>query len=382
MSLTLNPLAPPFRPAPTTTHTTSHANADLFPGRLLNPEAKTFQPLPLPATSHPFVCFNARSIRNKVAELTDFCSTWDPLFVSITETWLHGAQIFSIPGYDCYRRDRPTTENKTNRSELLAYGGVAPLVKSGVFPSVIHRSDLHAPNFEATFVEIEFPLKGTGTQTFGSGKSLLIGSLYHPPSNTAAAIDTFCNSLQRCLTVVKATTSAVVLMGDFNARCSDWEGDITDTAGHQLRCLLKIFSLEQLVNFPTHESASGPGAALDLVITDIPHAIDDLHAEAPMGQSDHCIVVGKIKMSQSPQSPVSEQKQLPHRSNLASLNISSVPNETAVALNERLFHIDLEAVLQLHRGDPSLSADMLYDTLEEILQSYFCMTHLCDGRKH
>ena len=288
-------MAPPFRPAPTTTHTTSHANADLFPGRLLNPEAKTFQPLPLPATSHPFVCFNARSIRNKVAELTDFCSTWDPLFVSITETWLHGAQIFSIPGYDCYRRDRPTTENKTNRSELLAYGGVALLVKSGVFPSVIHRSDLHAPNFEATFVEIEFPLKGTGTQTFGSGKSLLIGSLYHPPSNTAAAIDTFCNSLQRCLTVVKATTSAVVLMGDFNARCSDWEGDITDTAGHQLRCLLKMFSLEQLVNFPTHESASGPGAALDLVITDIPHAIDDLHAEAPLANLTTVLLLVKFK---------------------------------------------------------------------------------------
>ena len=84
---------------------------------------------------------------------------------------------------------------KKNRSELLAYGGVALLVKSGVFTSVVHRSDLHAPNFEATFVEIEFPLKGTGTQTFGSGESLLIGSLYRPPSNTAAAIDTFCNSL-------------------------------------------------------------------------------------------------------------------------------------------------------------------------------------------
>ena len=66
---------------------------------------------------------------------------------------------------------------------------------------------------EATFVEIEFPLKGIGTQTFGSGKSLLIGSLYRPPSNTAAAIDTFCNSLQRCLTVVKASTSGVVFMG-------------------------------------------------------------------------------------------------------------------------------------------------------------------------
>ena len=100
-----------------------------------------------------------------------------------------------------------------------------------------------------------------------------------------------------------------------------------------MRCLLKMLSLEQLVNFPTHKSASGPGAALDLVITDIPHAIDNLHAEAPMGQSDNCIVVGKIKMSQSPRSPVSEQKQFPHRSNLASLNISSVPNETAVALN-------------------------------------------------
>ena len=131
-----------------------------------------------------------------------------------------------------------------------------------------------------------------------------------------------------------------------------------------------MFSLEQLVNFPTHESASGAGAALDLVITDIPHAIDDLHAEAPMGQSDHCVGVGKIKMSQSMPSHVSEHKQLPHRSNLASLNISSVPNETAVVLNERQFHIDWEAVLQLHRGDPSLSADMLYNTLEEILQSY------------
>ena len=85
------------------------------------------------------------------------------------------------------------------------------------------------------------------------------------------------------------------MMGDFNAKCSDWHGNITDTAGHQLQCLLRMFSLSQLVNFPTHHTPAGTGAALDLVITDTPSAFSISDIIAPLGQSDHDIVLVRME---------------------------------------------------------------------------------------
>ena len=105
MSLTLNPLAPPLRSAPTTTHITSYANADLF--------------------DYSVARINARSINNKLADLADFLMTYNPLVVCLTETWLSANQSLTVPGYYCYCRDQPTQENRHNRNDLRGYGGVA-----------------------------------------------------------------------------------------------------------------------------------------------------------------------------------------------------------------------------------------------------------------
>ena len=76
---------------------------------------------------------NALSINNKLADLADFIMTYIPLVVCLTETWLSASQPFTVPGYDCYRRDRPTQENRHNRNDLRGYGGVAILVRTEIF---------------------------------------------------------------------------------------------------------------------------------------------------------------------------------------------------------------------------------------------------------
>ena len=195
MSLTLNPLAPPFRPAPTTTHTTSHANADLF--------------------DYSVATVSARSINNKLADLADFLMTYHPLVVCLTETWLSASQPLTVPGYDCYRRDRPTQENRHNRNDLRGYGGVAILVRTGMFTKVRHRTDLHLPDLEATWVELILPSNSQLTK-------LYLGSVYRPPSLTHRQTDNFFTQFQTILQRLYMPDSMLLVSGNFNARCSEW----------------------------------------------------------------------------------------------------------------------------------------------------------------
>ena len=57
----------------------------------------------------------------------------------------------------------------------------------------------------------------------------------------------------------------------------------------------KNVSLSQLVNCPTHHTPAGTGAALDLVITDTTSAFSIPDFLAPLGQSDHDIVLVRME---------------------------------------------------------------------------------------
>ena len=83
----------------------------------------------------------------------------------------------------------------------------------------------------------------------------------------------------------------VVIAGDFNAHCSDWcASDQDDEKGKKINNTFLSYSLEQLVDFPTHLNSTGYGACLDLVITNKPHRFQKLHSLDSLGDSDHVII--------------------------------------------------------------------------------------------
>ena len=127
----------------------------------LNPNAPVFTPRsklahPLypaqPSSGRPahIACINARSIKNKHGELSEFIEQYKPDVIGITETWLSQPNSLVVPGYDFYRRDRPTADNKKSTDSFRGLAGVALLVRSD-FPGIVeHRTDLQLPKFEAT----------------------------------------------------------------------------------------------------------------------------------------------------------------------------------------------------------------------------------------
>ena len=261
------------------------------PEAVFTPRSKSSAPNPLAQFPSPspslsplhFACITARCVRNKAAELLDFCSTYCPLVICITETWLSPLVHFSVPGCECYRRDRPMHENRVNSNELLAYGGVAMLVKSGAFGYVIHGTDLHLPQLEATWLDLH-PGPVSLFQCLVQYKVALSTGQHSP---FLQKNDTFVTSLEHCISHFRSPGVSTLAMGHFNARCSIWHGSSTDYAGHQLSCLFNMLSLHQHVNFSSHHPSAGSGAAHDLVATDQPDYIVSLRPLSPLGQSDH-----------------------------------------------------------------------------------------------
>ena len=337
----------------------------------LDPNATPFYPS-TPLASFPVACINARSLRNKSAELSDFLTTSCPLVVCITETWLCPQISLSFPGYECFRRDRPTSENKINTNDFLAYGGVAILVKSSAFGPITHRTDLHVPQFEATWVEIS---PSTGTSACPTRQQpIQIAAVYRPPSTDPSVIDNFYASFQSCLTKIRTPGSPVLIMGDFNAKCSTWYGTTTDTAGHQLSCLLDMFSLQQHVTFSTHRSHKGNEAALDLMITDTAASICEPRPSAPLGQLDHSIVLGRLCIPTCTASPPAPNTTLPSHSfqipDFSQFDISSILPTHLVALNESIAIVNWHAALQLKLGDPNRTAPAFYDILHGLCSAF------------
>ena len=94
--------------------------------------------------------------------------------------------------------------------------------------------------------------------------------------------------LQRLLNDTSAT---VVIAGDLNAHCSGWcASDQDDEIGKKINGTFPSYSLEQLVDFPTHLNSMGYDACLDLVITNKLHHFQKLHSLDSLGDTDHVII--------------------------------------------------------------------------------------------
>ena len=184
-------------------------------------------------TSHPIACINVRSLRKKCAALVDFCATHSPSILCLPETWLSPNIPLAVPGYSIFRRDRPAEDSRVVATDARAYGGVAILAKSGMFTSLHHRTDLHIPGFEATWVEAR-------VSQGSSSNCLIVGAVYRPTNNCSAQVDSFMTSLQQCLSLIRTLSSSILVMGDFNAKSAAWYGSATDNLGHQLSCVLNI----------------------------------------------------------------------------------------------------------------------------------------------
>lgn len=175
-----------------------------------------------------------------------------------------------IPNYTSFRRDR-------NRHG----GGVLIYVHDRL--SCIRRSDLEHPDLEIIWVEIKL-----GHCVF------LVGVCYRPPNQNAEQIDTFMEGLHDSLYPITGhAKTSVVLLGDFNDRCTSWDSDHSKSElGLRLFRLIQSLNMFQIIDGPTRNEN-----LLDLIITDSPAYFTEVDILSPFDNLDHSVISGLIMVT-------------------------------------------------------------------------------------
>ena len=177
--------------------------------------------------------FNARSLRNKITEISHFVNFHKIHILAVCETWLSDLdtdQSVALPGFQApFRNDRATKG-----------GGVCIYISTNI--SCTLRHDLNNPKLEILWVEISLQSK----------RSLLFGCCYRPPH----CDQSFYEYLEA--TLEKVAGQDILLTGDFNAKHTEWySGDTVNSHGTAMKDLSDRFNLTQLCSEPTHLNLAG-----------------------------------------------------------------------------------------------------------------------------
>ena len=92
-----------------------------------------------------------------------------------------------------------------------------------------------------------------------------------------------------------ASPFSSVLIGDFNARCTNWwAADIDSKAGKELNSLTSMAGCTQLIDKPTH-FFSGGCSCIDLIFCNKPELISEYGIDHSLFQTcHHNLIFGKI----------------------------------------------------------------------------------------
>ena len=150
-------------------------------------------------------------------ELIDFCNTYHPDVLFLCETWPTPNQQVNIPSYSCYRRDRPVHDNPHNRDPTRGYGGVAVLLRNGVFGNIwlLDIPWFPSTGFEAVAVSATVLKPSHTTQrAYTENESISFVCIYRPPvyrqEQQTRFLQNFHVTIQRLLNDTSATV--VVIM--------------------------------------------------------------------------------------------------------------------------------------------------------------------------
>ena len=101
-------------------------------------------------------------------------------------------------------------------------------------------------------------------------------SMYCSPSQTSNDFNSFTTNLEKLVVNISSTNPHFILMiGDFNAKSSNWSSNDTTTAeGAQLDYLTSLYGMKQVITEPTHilENSS---SCIDLTFSNQPNLIMD-----------------------------------------------------------------------------------------------------------
>ncbi|KAL0153382.1 hypothetical protein M9458_051301 [Cirrhinus mrigala] len=184
---------------------------------------------------HHFALLNCRSISDKGPYLNELITDIDLDMLFLTETWQTPNDFIQLNlltpnGYHYLSTPRLSGKG----------GGLAVICRDSI---TLTRMDFHCTN---TFEYM--------AMRAGSNCPITVILIYRPPKQQ----NHFFSELSELLTLACASSTQVILLGDFNIHV-----DTPCFNSTQLKAVLDCFDLNQNVNFPTHTR----GHTLDLVCT-------------------------------------------------------------------------------------------------------------------
>ena len=209
--------------------------------------------------------------QEKVELLRDIMHEERPLFLALTETWLHDhseAEVH-IDEYTVYRKDRPLRRSIDSRGRHV--GGVALYIKSAWLPD--SKEILGYSNSVVDVLVIH-----------SKRENMIIAVLYRQPENKACSEEEYRSThkdfveplgkLEEVITKYRNLETEIQILGDFNMPSADWEmGKYKEDALADQRMLVtntqelcEKLLLQQIITIPTHQK----GNTLDLVFTNKP----------------------------------------------------------------------------------------------------------------
>ena len=248
-----------------------------------------------PSHMMKIININFQSVKNKKEEILNLIDQSDPSIIIGTETWLTpnicSSEIFP-PTYEIIRKDRPN-----------GYGGVLLAVKKDY---TAENLELEVTDTECIFTKLKL----------GRNNSLIIGSIYRPPSSDSTYMDKICETIEK---VHQENRNAVLWIGgDLNLPDINWqqqtqEGNQVHTAiNSRFLDMVQNCCLTQMVDFPTRGDNT-----LDLFLTNRPGLIQ--RCTPIPGISDHDAVFIESRAIAVKNRPVKRKIQLWKRANLTKL---------------------------------------------------------------
>ncbi len=215
----------------------------------------------------------------QATKLDEICATMkDASFdiVCLSETWLDNRipdSDIEIEEYVLYRRDR-------NRHG----GGVAIYASQSLVTK--RRSDLELRDTESLWIECTL-----------RDKRCLVASYYRPPGQSTNEIDNFLTNLQTTFDLINLeNVDFVVILGDFNDRCSTWDSNHPESELKLgLYDMLNTNLMFQIISEPTRITAN-TASILDLIITDAPGYVTKSGILPPIFNLDHCIIYCSLEV--------------------------------------------------------------------------------------
>ena len=214
-----------------------------------------------------FANVNARSLKNKTAEIVDHVLSNNIDVCIVTETWLKDVDTVSIaalspPGYSF--KNLPRQSNRMG-------GGTGIMFNTNFKVTLIDGGEKRS--FE--YSEWNLTLLNRTIKTL---------AVYRPPYSQTHPVSSsvFFEEFSNLLESIVMCTEVLVISGDFNFHLDD----PSDTDAKTFTDLLETFGLLQHVTVPTHSS----GHTLDLLISRSSNDINIHLVKTTFFLSDHCFV--------------------------------------------------------------------------------------------